>query len=78
MELFVNNEIKQSAELCQDKYGCLTGQKKTICKVISTVNNNEMYVICQNNNACKYRHQVNERILCTCPVRLEIYNKYKI
>lgn len=78
IELFVNNEIKQSATLCQNDHVCLTRNKENICKVISTVNNNVMYVICLHKNACNYKHQVDERILCTCPVRLEIFKKFNI
>ena len=79
MELFIKQEIKQSATLCKKEHICLKRQKECLCQVISTVNDDRLYVYCVSNmNGCNYKHKTDERILCTCPVRLEIYNKYKI
>ena len=71
-------EIKKSAIHCKKDFICLTRNKTTLCKVISTIDNNTMYVYCQNKESCPYQYQYNERTLCTCPVRKDIYNKYNI
>ena len=78
MELFVNDDIKQSVKLCNNHYSCLNGKNENICNVISTLNAYELYVYCKSNSDCNYKHHLNERILCTCPIRIEIYCKYGI
>ena len=78
MELFVNDDIKQSVKFCSNHHACLNGQNKNICDVISTLNSYECYVNCKINRDCSYKHTLNERILCTCPIRIEIYSKYKV
>ncbi len=78
MEFHVSNEIKKSAINCRKKFICLSRNEANICKVISSVNNDVIFVYCQNNCVCVYQHNFNNRIICTCPVRLEIYSKYDI
>jgi hypothetical protein len=78
MELFVNDDIKQSVKLCINHHACLNGKKQNICNVISTLNTYELYVYGKGNSHCNYKHPLNERFLCTCPMRMEIYNKYGI
>jgi hypothetical protein len=78
MELFVNDDIKQSVKLCYKHFACLNGKKENMCNVISTLNTYELYVYCKRNSLCTYKHLLNERILCTCPIRIEIYCKYGI
>ena len=72
MELFVNDKIKCSAKVCHNDYVCLTKQKENICKVISTLNNNVIYINCLSKKDCPYKHKMEERMFCTCPVRIEI------
>jgi len=76
--MLINEDIKRSAKLCQKNHICLSKQCENLCKVIAVINNNKMYVDCDNQNGCLYKHHMDDRTLCTCPVRLEIFNKYKI
>ena len=78
MELFVNDEIKCRTVACVNEFNCLQGEMECLCKVTSMVNNNIMHVICLHENTCKYKHHVEDRTICTCPVRLEVYKKYNI
>ena len=78
MGYHICEEIKKSAIHCQKNFVCLTRDNASICKVISTINDNTMYVYCQNKIVCPYQYQYNGRTLCTCPVRKGIYNKYNI
>ena len=78
MELYVSDEIKLCVSKCCNSFECLTWQKDKFCKVTSMVNDNMLYVHCQYGKECNYQHTVDERTLCTCPVRLEVFKKYNI
>ena len=76
--MFVNEEIKCSATACINKHECLIWPKDKFCTVTSTVNDNKLFVYCKHEKECPYKHLIENRILCTCPVRLEIYQKYNV
>ena len=78
MELYINEDIKCSASACSYNHKCLGWEKEKFCQVTSTINDNMIYINCQYDKDCNYKHNINDRILCTCPVRLEIYRKYNI
>jgi len=77
MKLIVTDEIRQSADLCKKSFDCLYKQED-LCKVTSTMNENVMFVHCLSGRNCAYKHYLEERVICTCPVRLELFKKYKI
>lgn len=78
MQLNVKDEIKQSADLCKNNFDCLYKQGKELCKVTSLMNDNVMFMRCLCDRNCAYKHHLEERVICTCPVRLELFKKYNI
>ena len=78
INLFVSGPCISAAVDCPKDCSCLNGGDKDLCRVISTINDEILYVVCLNGESCPYKGRDRERAYCSCPVRKEIYNKYKI
>lgn len=78
MTFHINDETKLAAHRCNFKYSCLLNSNWKPCKVIGVFDNEEYFVFCENEVKCNFQSDYEERVLCTCPVRKEIYDKYKV
>ncbi len=68
----------QAATNCKKKFSCLAGTKSDVCQVLSCYDDDIHFILCADNQYCSYQKKVSERVYCDCPVRKEIYDKYKI
>jgi hypothetical protein len=78
LRLHVSDDAKRAADKCPRLFGCLAGANGDLCKVSSCVDGAMVFVTCEHEGPCPYKHDVWERTLCTCPVRREIYKRYKL
>jgi len=78
MQKFVNEHVKTAASRCCKEYSCLSENPGSLCRVIFCVNSKILGVLCTEEDFCTYKHTMEDRTCCTCPVRLEIYEKYKL
>lgn len=78
MTFHIDDETKLAANNCKYQYSCLLISKWKPCKVIGVFDNEEYFVFCENDVSCTFQSEFEERILCTCPVRKEIYDKYNV
>ncbi|MHC4217054.1 MAG: hypothetical protein ACYSU7_01230 [Planctomycetota bacterium] len=78
LKLYVSNDARQATRKCPRHLGCLTERNGDLCKVSCCVDGAMLFVTCEHEGPCPYKHDVWERVLCTCPVRREVYNRYKI
>ncbi len=77
MEIFVREYIKEETKACDKNFSCLSDDRDDLCKVLSCVNNDIHFVLCSNTEFCSYQRKKDERFYCECPIRKEIYYKYK-
>ena len=70
-----DNIIKKTAK-CQKNFSCLSGET-TLCKVEESMGE-VIFIKCMNNNPCEYRVNFGYSQICNCPVRKELYKRYKI
>jgi hypothetical protein len=75
--LKVSKEIEEATTDCTKGFTCLAGDGTDLCKVTSSVNDEIHFVICLNEEDCTYKRSSGGRLNCGCPVRREIFNKYK-
>jgi len=61
---------------CEKSFQCLTSQDN-ICKVKHCVEGKVHFLKC-DDSACKYKTAFGNDFFCSCRVRKEIYNRYKI
>lgn len=77
MEYFVEEEILKSANLCNKGNSCLNKCDNDLCQVYASVNDANLF-ICVEDNSCNYKEIIGERKICGCPVRIDLYKKYKV
>jgi hypothetical protein len=77
-KLLVSNNVRQATRDCPREFGCLVERNGDLCKVSCCVDGAMVFVTCEHEGPCPYKHEVWERVLCACPVRREIYNRYRV
>lgn len=78
MGIEINEDILKKTTKCKKKFSCLYSKKKDICKVIYCARGKVHYIKCRTSKDCDYKISFGEHLICSCPVRREIYNNYKI
>ncbi len=78
MDLRINEETKKASTECRKNFSCLSGNQLTLCKVEQCVTDNLHFIKCINSELCSYQMSFGSSHVCTCPVRKELYNRYKI
>jgi hypothetical protein len=79
VKIKIDEYIKENARRCEKNYACLSNENHKLCKVEHTVGNDLFFIECIERDKCTYRVGFGySSYLCTCPIRKEIYRKYKI
>ncbi len=63
---------------CNENFACLEGEKKCLCSAEQMINGRLLFVKSVNNNVCDYKTSFGYSHFCNCPVRLEIFERYKV
>jgi len=78
MEIKIDaNTLKQTLH-CEQNFKCLKNDLTELCKVENCFNGEIHFIQCSDKLVCNYKQIFGSSSICTCPVRREIYNKYKI
>ncbi len=72
----VNNEIIKKTTKCKKNFRCLSGETP-LCKVEERMGE-VIFIMCKEHDPCQYRSYFGYSQVCTCPVRKELYSRYKI
>ena len=72
----IDEDILKSATRCKKNLFCLSGND--ICKVEYCVDGKIHFIKCMNLDPCNYRISFGYSFVCNCPVRKELFNRYKI
>ena len=73
----ISQEIIHSAHRCLKSKSCITSEDYVLCKVEYCVKGEVHFILCKENTECNYKQIFGNQYFCTCPIRKEIYNKYK-
>ena len=76
MNYKINSETIKSAVKCKKNFSCLNGNNPTFCSIVCNVSDKIHFV--KSKKICVYQNSFGGSVFCGCPVRKEIYNKYKI
>ena len=78
MNIIISNESLREATKCGKGFVCIQGEPTDICKVEKFVDNKLSFLKCLNNNGgCNYHIRYGfDNILCSCPIRNELFRKY--
>jgi hypothetical protein len=78
MDIEIDKDIKKSTTKCEKGLKCLVDNTYELCKVTESVRDKVLFVECLEENICSYKMGYGYANICNCPVRKEIYKKYKI
>ncbi len=78
MKLYVRHEVMQATTGCKKGFSCLEDKKKDICKIGICFDGKLHFIACIDEINCFYQRSYGENFICDCPIRKEIWNKYKI
>jgi hypothetical protein len=78
MVLNVSNEVRQACKECPRGQACLDDDTGYLCPVSCCVDGALYFITCKHEGPCPYKHALWERLVCDCPIRREIYHKYKV
>jgi hypothetical protein len=75
----IPEDIVKKAAKCEKKLRCLSENNENICKVLCHMEFDICFVKCSNEDKdCPYFEPHTRTSLCKCPVRNEIYMRYKV
>ncbi|MBU4076988.1 MAG: hypothetical protein KKI06_09830 [Euryarchaeota archaeon] len=77
-DLKVHDDIIKNTDRCKKDHSCLSGLTTDLCKVEMCVGDKIHFIKCLNEHICNYRIPFGYSFVCTCPVRKELYNRYKV
>jgi len=77
MIMEIDDKIIKAAVNCKRCFACLAGGGKMNCKVESSIRNELLFVKCLTKDPCNYKSSFGNKNICKCPVRIEIFRKYK-
>ncbi|VGO22364.1 hypothetical protein [Pontiella sulfatireligans] len=78
MKLAVKTETLNAAGKCKHNHVCQTDGGLPHCAINETVNGKVFFTKDRETTGCPYQHSFGSAFMCMCPVRQEIYRKYKI
>jgi hypothetical protein len=74
----VSEETSAETKRCKKGFSCLTEQSENLCQVESCISGEVHFIKCLNKVFCSYRGTFGEGVICYCPTRKELYNKYGV
>lgn len=73
----IDKKTVKLAKLCGKGVSCLKSERDDLCKVRLCIEGKIHFIECMNEEICAYQKDFGGSKYCDCPVRKEIYNKYK-
>ena len=77
MNISISERARNAAKRCKNKFACLK-DKNTCCEVDDCINDSILFVKSTYNASCPYQQLFGNEFICNCPVRKELYDKYRI
>lgn len=75
MNIKIDKKIINTTK-CDKSFKCLTNHEN-LCKVSYHING-KINFLESNNKKCKFKIYFADKFICSCPVRNELYVRYKI
>jgi hypothetical protein len=79
MTFTVSQESRDKATGCLFDFQCQQNNSGSMCTVEKEINNYGVFIKnCNRKEFCSYRLSYGFTQICLCPVRLEIFKKYRV
>ena len=76
MKIEISEETLKKTTRCRKGFSCLSGTRKDMCVV--DPKDMKLLIICLSDENCGYKTPLNDKIICACPTRKELLERYKI
>lgn len=77
MRFDIDQQLVNQTTDCVNDLVCLSGKEESLCK-IKFYDGKRLLTECLEEGYCPYKRIFNFVKFCNCPVRIEIFKKYKI
>jgi hypothetical protein len=77
MKWAIGDETRQCTMRCKKGFACLAGERE-LCAVEHCVDGVVHFIRCKNSVPCSYQLNFGDGVVCLCPIRKELYNRYKL
>ena len=80
-DITISDDILKQTTECEKDFACLSSETRDVCKAEFSVMRSMVYVEClEEASSCSYRDSFGASgiYVCTCPVRIELRDKYGI
>ena len=77
MEVVIDEATKAKVKHCTKAFACLDNPSDTCCEVLR-VHGLLYYVRYMQKYGCQYEDPIGDFSSCSCPVRKEIYRRYRM
>ena len=86
MKIGISDEVIKRTTKCHSNFACLNDEEYpkcsdglAVCEIENHIAQNLLFVNFENNCSCNYSTPFGAgKIICKCPVRYEIYQRYSI
>jgi hypothetical protein len=78
VKIELSDEIIRKAGKCEKNFRCLSGESEKLCRVLCFIKDDIYFVKCMEDPDCVYLESFEKTKICNCPVRKEIYKRYKV
>lgn len=75
MKYQIDDAVIKKATECRNSHACLDGSLP-LCAVEHCVMHRIHYVKCLHEEPCPYKQALEKSTICTCPVRIGIFERY--
>jgi len=77
MKYEVSQAIIQQTIQCDKDFACLKPGNHPGCSIKECIND-QVHFVAKHSRYCPYGLSFGNEVICSCPVRKELYNRYKI
>lgn len=74
----VGEEILNKSTECSNGFACLSNPRDRLCKVEYVIEDRLFFVIKKKREHCRYFLPYGAYGCCGCPVRKELYKRYRV
>ncbi|MFH0977341.1 MAG: hypothetical protein V1874_16295 [Spirochaetota bacterium] len=77
MNFTIEDETIKATIKCNASFSCLKSDAHNLCKIERVISDKIHFINNKSRTTCNYITYFGDSIICSCPVRKEIYNRHK-
>jgi len=77
-EIKIDDAVVKKTTKCRCGFSCLSKYKGCLCDAVSFIGNEMVQIKSNPSNCCNYHIVFGNTHFCLCPVRSELYQRYRM